>query len=190
VAERYHARSRHEEAMDLAWSRFAEGTDLGHYQWLKGHADRAGVWDSWREKALLRVREDLARRKQESQSWHLSRPVDHSELVRIFLWEGEVEAAWREAKAGGCSDELWIELARLREQYAPEESLEIYVGRIEPLIRKTNTKAYEEAYALLLKSRELMKRLGREAEFAEYLEMIRLEYKRKRNFMKLLDGME
>jgi uncharacterized Zn finger protein len=85
---------------------------------------------------------------------------------------------------------LWIELAGLREQYAPKESLEIYVGRIEPLIRKTNNKAYEEAYALLLKSRELMKRLGREAEFAEYLEMIRLEYKRKRNFMKLLDEME
>jgi hypothetical protein len=41
-----------------------------------------------------------------------------------------------------------------------------------------------------LVSRELMTRLGREQESAEYLEIIRLEYKRKRNFMKLLEGLE
>jgi hypothetical protein len=35
-----------------------------------------------------------------------------------------------------------------------------------------------------------MKRLGREAGFAEYLEILRLEFKCKRNFMKLLDGMD
>ncbi len=190
VAERYHARGRHEEAMDLAWARFAERPNLEGYRSLKDHAVRAGGWDAWREKALSRVREDLARRKQESMGSYFSRPVDHSELVRIYLWEGEVGAAWREAKEGGCSDGLWLELAGLREEDAPAESLEIYRSRIEPLIEQTNNAAYQEAYALLLKSRELMMRLGREPEFAEYLETLRLEYKRKRNFMKLLDGME
>jgi hypothetical protein len=34
-----------------------------------------------------------------------------------------------------------------------------------------------------------MRRLGREAEFEKYVELLHLEYKRKRNFMKLLDGM-
>jgi hypothetical protein len=34
-----------------------------------------------------------------------------------------------------------------------------------------------------------MRRLGREQEFDEYLELLRAEYKRKRNFMKLLNGM-
>jgi tetratricopeptide (TPR) repeat protein len=190
VAERYHARGRHREAMELAWSRFAESPDIRRYQWLKDHADRAGDWAAWREKALLRVREDLDHMKQESQGWYLSRPLDHSVLVRIYLWEGEVETAWREAKEGGCSDELWIELAELREEYAPEESLVIYFSRVEPLIQETNNRAYKAAYALLLKSRELMTRLGREQESAEYLEIIRLEYKRKRNFMKLLEGLE
>jgi hypothetical protein len=32
-----------------------------------------------------------------------------------------------------------------------------------------------------------MRRLDRQAEFDEYVELLRLEYKRKRNFMKLLD---
>jgi hypothetical protein len=33
-------------------------------------------------------------------------------------------------------------------------------------------------------------RLDREAEFEEYLMLLRAEYKRKRNFMKLLEQME
>ena len=61
--------------------------------------------------------------------------------------------------------------------------------RIEPLVNQTDNKAYRKAYELLLKVRTLMRRLGRQAEFEEYVELLRLEYKRKRNFMKLLDGM-
>ncbi len=35
-----------------------------------------------------------------------------------------------------------------------------------------------------------MQRLDREAEFEEYVQMLRTQYKRKRNFMKLLKAME
>jgi uncharacterized Zn finger protein len=62
--------------------------------------------------------------------------------------------------------------------------------RIEPLVNQTDNKAYRKAHELLLKVHTLMCHLGREAEFEEYVELLRLEYKRKRNFMKLLDGME
>ncbi len=116
--------------------------------------------------------------------------MDHSELVRIFPWEGDVETAWREAKEGGCSNDLWLELAARREDAHPEDALSVYEARIEPLIQRTNNSAYQRAYELLLKVRRLMQRLGREQEFDEYLELLRAEYKRKRNFMKLLDGME
>jgi uncharacterized Zn finger protein len=78
----------------------------------------------------------------------------------------------------------------VREEDHPEDSLAIYQERIEPLVNRTNNKAYRRAYELVLKVRILMRRLGREAEFDEYMELLRLEYKRKRNFMKLLDGME
>jgi len=190
VAERYHERGRHEEAMELAWARFVEYPDLEGYKQLKDHADRAGGWETWREKALAFVREDVARKKEEFRRSYLAFPVDRSELVRIFLWEGDVEDAWREAKEGGCSNELWLELAARREEDHPEDSLSVYEARIEPLIQRTNNKAYQEAYDLLLKMRALMQRLGREQEFDEYLELLRAEYKRKRNFMKLLDRME
>lgn len=190
VAERYHEGGRHEEAMEIAWEQFVGYPNLEGYRRLKDHADRAGEWGAWREKALAFVREGLAKRKEESGRTYLTFVVDHSELVRIFLWEGEVEAAWREAKEGGCSNELWLELAAGREDDHPEDSLSVYEARIEPLIERTNNAAYREAYELLLKVCALMQRLGREQEFDEYLELLRAEYKRKRNFMKLLDGME
>jgi hypothetical protein len=38
-----------------------------------------------------------------------------------------------------------------------------------------------------VKVRTLKRRLGRQAEFDEYVQLLRLEYKRKRNFMKLLE---
>jgi uncharacterized Zn finger protein len=55
--------------------------------------------------------------------------------------------------------------------------------------RRRYNAAYQEAYELLLKVRRLMRRLDREQEFDEYLELLRAEYKRKRNFMKLLNRM-
>ncbi|MGH3145279.1 MAG: DUF6880 family protein, partial [Rubrobacter sp.] len=190
VIEGYHERSRHADAMDLAWERFAERPSLEEYQRLKSHADRAGGWKTWREKALAFVREDIARRKEEAERSYFARPVDHATLVEILLWEGEAEAARREAKEGGCSEKLWIELADRRARDHPEDSLSIYEARIEPLIEQTNNAAYEQAYELLLKTRALMRGLGREQEFEEYVELLREEYKRKRNFMKLLGGME
>jgi hypothetical protein len=187
LADEYHDRGRHEEAMDLIWKEFAGRLRLDGYQELKAHADRAGAWEIWRSKALDSVRKDIAREKKELPQSYLSFPADHSKLVEILLWEGNVEDAWREAKEGGCSDWLWLDLATRREGDHPEDSISVYQERIEPLVNQTNNKAYRRAYELLLKVRTLMGRLDRQAEFDEYVELLRLEYKRKRNFMKLLD---
>jgi uncharacterized Zn finger protein len=187
LADEYHDRGRHEEAMDLIWKEFAGRLRLDGYQELKAHADRAGAWEIWRSKALDSVRKDIAREKKELPQSYLSFPADHSKLVEILLWEGNVEDAWREAKEGGCSDLLWLDLAARREGDHPEDSISVYQERIEPLVNQTNNKAYRRAYELLLKVRTLMRRLDRQAEFDEYVELLRLEYKRKRNFMKLLD---
>ena len=131
LADEYHDRGRQEEAMDLIWTGFAEAPRLDSYRELKVHADRAGTWERWRTKALDYVREEIAREKKESKGSYLSRPVDSSRLVEILLWEGNVEEAWREAKEGGCSDELRLNLAAQREEVYPEDSLAIYQERIE-----------------------------------------------------------
>ena len=37
--------------------------------------------------------------------------VDHSELVKIFLWEKNIDAAWEAAQERDCRAELWLALA-------------------------------------------------------------------------------
>jgi uncharacterized Zn finger protein len=108
-------------------------------------------------------------------------------LVRIYLWEKDIETAWHEAQAGGCSNSLWLELAGKREKEHPEDALSIYQRQIEPVLDRKNNEAYEEAVDFLGKIRELMVRLGRESEFTDYATKLRAAHKAKRNFIKLLN---
>ena len=66
----------------------------------------------------------------------------------------------------------------------------IYKELIPPTLSQTNNTAYDEAIKLLRKMRKLMSRLDRTAEFEDYVIALRVEYKRKRNFIKLLEGIE
>lgn len=191
LAEEYHRRKRHDEAMALMWAEFAESPCLGGYQKLKTHADRIARWPQWREKALAFLREKLAKVKKDTPKdrWDWAPPADRSELVRIFLWEKDDEAAWREAKEGGCSNDLWMRVAGMREKDHPEDALPIYQGQIDPTVNQKNNEAYREAVGLLRKVRDLMARLGRGTDFTPYLETVRTAHKAKRNFMKLIEHM-
>jgi uncharacterized Zn finger protein len=192
LADEYHRRKRHDEAMALMWAEFAESPRLDTYQKLKTHADRTGQWPAWRDKGLTFLRESIAKAEKTASKaqWGWAPRTDHSELVRIFLWEKDIEAAWREAKAGDCSADLWLELAAKRERDHPKDALAVYQARIDPTVNQKNNDAYKAAVGLLRKVRDLMTRLGREAEFARYLETVRATHKPKRNFMKLLDHMK
>jgi uncharacterized Zn finger protein len=111
-------------------------------------------------------------------------------LVEVFLWEKRYDEAWQEACAGGCSSGLWLLVAAAREEKHPGDAVPIYQEMIAPILKQANNAAYEEAVKLLQKIRELMSRLDRVTEFEDYVEALRVEYKRKRNFIKLLDTIE
>ncbi|MBI4481544.1 MAG: SWIM zinc finger family protein [Acidobacteria bacterium] len=189
LADEYHRRDRHDEAMALIWAEFSGAPSLEQYRNLKVHAGQVGQWQAWREKALGFVRETIAKAKRENRKdrWGWSRRTDHRELVSIFLWEKDVDAAWREAQEGGCSNSLWMELAARREKDHPEDALPVYQNQVEPTVNQKNNEAYREAIGLLRKVRGLMVRLGRESDFGPYLESVRAAHRPKRNFMKLLD---
>ena len=93
----------------------------------------------------------------------------------------------REAQEGGCSDHLWLELAKLREKDHPEDAVKIYFQRVDPLVQQTHNHAYEEAVSMLRKVQTLTARLGQQAEFKNRVTLLRVTYKPKRNFIKLLD---
>jgi uncharacterized Zn finger protein len=111
---------------------------------------------------------------------------DRSQLVEIFLWEGDPELAWQEAQAGDCSRALWLKLAEGRQETDPEDALPIFLREIESLIQETHNAAYAEAIAYLKKVHKLMVHLKRKAEFNSLVGRLGNTYKGKRNFIKLL----
>ena len=192
LAQEYHRRARHEDAMKLIWDQFVESPSLGHYQELKANAFKVRPscdWPTWRGKALDQLRSVVKDEKQRANTrdWHWVARADNSRLVEVFLWEKCYDEAWQEASAGGCSDTLWLRVAAIREKKHPGDVVPIYKEMIAPILKQTNNAAYEEAVKLLRKIHKLMIRLGRDADFEDYLVALRVEYKRKRNFIKLLD---
>ena len=188
LAEQYHQRKRHDEAMALIWDNFTDHPSLEHYQVLKEHAERAGQWPAWRERALAHIRKQIAEKKKkgDGKRWPWGRGADHSSLVEILLWEKDVDAAWKEAQDGGCSDALWLQLADLRGKEHPSDALPIYQAEVERTVERKNKEAYRTAVGLIRKVQQVMKHLGRDDEFPTYLASVRAAHKRKRNFMAML----
>jgi len=177
--------------MQIIWTQFAGNPNLENYRNLKTHADKIkpeSAWRVWREKALEFIRCDIAERKKDKSSGWSFRRADNSLLVTIFLEETLPEEAWREAKRGGCDEYLWLKLAKIRENEHPADALKIYKDRIEPKINETNNQAYEQAVIWIKEVKRLMTQLGEESEFEDYLVALRVNYKIKRNFIKLLDS--
>ncbi len=107
--------------------------------------------------------------------------------MEIYLWEQDVDAAWQAANTGSCGEALWLRLAGLREKAHPRDAITVYRMLIGPIVERTNNQAYAQAASLLLRVKQLMGQLDEDGEFRQYLAQIRVEYKRKRNFMKLLE---
>jgi uncharacterized Zn finger protein len=191
LANEYHERKRHDDAMELIWAEFIDSARFEEYKLLKDHAERAGdaeAWKRWREKALQVIREGIAKSNRAVKGPHGHWNVnDRSELVKIFLWEKNIDAAWAEAEGGGCHESLWRELAAKREAEHPEDALAVYQSLVEPQIKQTNNDAYRNAATLVKKIALLFKRLGRAEAWNHYRNTLCETHKRKRNFMALIE---
>jgi uncharacterized Zn finger protein len=190
LVEAYQHRERHDEAMTLCWDAFAERPSLERYRQLERHASRAGQWPVWRPRALALVRERIDTKSAEPSDrrlWTRGSPSDHSVLVEIFLHEGDLDGAWREAETGGCSRDLWLALAKRREVSHPDDAVRIYRDHIAWLLKGSGSRAYEDTIEHLEKIAAVLAKSGRQAEFDHLVREIRATQKRKRNLMKMLD---
>jgi uncharacterized Zn finger protein len=201
LAEDYHRRHRHAEAMEQVWNLYTDAPNLGTYRQLKEHTVRAAgksarkqteEWGEWRERALKHLRTMLDERRKGIKNrgnfsawWGAG---DNSTLVEIYLWEGEVDEALKAAEAHGCSDAHWMNLAGALEKPRPSEALRIYRESLEPIIDQKNNRAYEEAAERIRKIGKLMERTDRAVEFGDFINKLRTKHKPKRNFIKLLDA--
>lgn len=190
LADEHASRGEHAEATGLMWEEFARRPCLEMYAKLKQHAEPGGEWTQRRSLALLLMRAGLTREAAERQARpRAGREPDRSELVRVFLWEDDGDAAWREAQEGGCGSTLWLELAERRRRDHPDDALAVYQARVDPTIARKNNDAYRQALAHVREIRALLSALGRGGEFPAYVAELRARHKPKRNLVKLLDAL-
>jgi tetratricopeptide (TPR) repeat protein len=191
LAGLYQQKDRHNEAIYLIWDLLDATPGFQNYKLLKMQVELAistgASWADWQNKALARIRAEIEAQKTTKQATFWG-PADHSELVQIFLWEDDLEAAWKEAKQGGCTKKLWLNLAHQLEAEAPDKAASIYQQWVESTIEIKKNTTYEEAVGYLQKINRLMNVLKQEEAFNTYLTKIRFTHKAKRNFIKLLDS--
>ncbi len=182
----YHRAGRHEDAIRIAWEDFTGRPGLDTYRRLEKSAGRGKAWTVWREKALAHVRAELKRADRGRGMWHWA-AGEHTLLAEIFLHEGDSDAALAEARSGGCSRSVWMQLARAREKDHPGDAAVIYRESIDDVVNVKNNRAYDEAAELAGRIKALMERAGQMEEFRGWLEALRAEHKAKRNFMQRIE---
>ena len=185
----YLKRKRNDEALQLTWIQFEERPGLEHFKKLHGVAGKLGMWPEQRNRALAKVAETIAREATATTRWKPKPSTPNYSLrVEIALWEKDLDAAWTAAHEGICDRNLLITLAGKLEASRPENAVSLYGRVVPPIVEQTNNAAYEEAIKLIHKVGGLMKAQNQSREFGDYLAELRVQFKPKRNFIKLLDG--
>ena len=107
--------------------------------------------------------------------------------LSIALWEKDVDAAWTAAHQGICNRSLLITLAGKLEKDRADDAISLYRQVIPAIVGETKNSAYEEGVRLVRRVGDLMKAQKKQSRYGDYLDELRLQFKPKRNFIKLLD---
>jgi uncharacterized Zn finger protein len=185
----YLMRKRNDEALQLTWVQFEERPSLEHYKKLHDVADTLGLWPEQRNRALAWVAEMIAREAGTTSRWKPKPSTPNYSLrVEIALWEKDTDAAWASVHEGICDRNLLIALAGMLESSRPDDAVSLYRRVVPPIVEQTSNTAYEEAIRLIRKVGGLMDGQSQSRQFGDYLAELRVQFKPKRNFIKLLDG--
>ncbi|GAA3669576.1 hypothetical protein GCM10022267_65360 [Lentzea roselyniae] len=157
LAAKIHVRAgRLDRAGEMLWANFTDRPSLETFRALRDAT--AGDFPQWRERALAFLA-DLPPTKG---SWSPGR----STLVEILLADDEIEAAWRAAVDGGCSDGLWLRLARVRAASHPADAIPVLLRAAEQAIEFRNRDSCRTAARLLAGTKVLSARCDPEGGFA------------------------
>jgi uncharacterized Zn finger protein len=177
VAARYKAAGRQDDAVELRRSLLQTERSLASYQALRQAAAEAGTWQEERAKALAELRQDAKIRP--------ALPWNGPVLIDALLDDCDLDAAWTAADSGAADDQ-WIRLADASVATRPADALAVYLKVIKPLTEQTGDKVYHQMASLLLSARACHEALGTPDKFLQYLAVLRMSQKRKRNLMKVL----
>ncbi len=177
-----------ERVESLAWQRFLRQPGSEAYFELVGVAKRIGLADGLAAKALNQlwqlVRAEEARGAKRLPSW---RPPFRSALVAIHLREQDAEKMWETFCGGPVDMRLWDKVAAVRGKTHPEEAVALYKKLLPHAVNAgTRGAQYGAAFEIVKAIQELRATQRQDAVFKHEIAELRLEWKAKRNFMKLL----
>lgn len=184
LAGEYQRRKRYGDAVDVVWNGFRRHPRLEAYKLLHTTAKKAGGWPAQRKRALTHVREMVDSHERGDTVSRIGQAL----LVDIHLWEKDVAAALRQARAGGATQEQWFQLARACEKDRPVDAAGIYRDRLDDIVNRKNNGACDHGAEIVKTVHALMRRAKQTQEFHAWLEKIRVAHKAKRNFMQRLDA--
>lgn len=183
LVDRYTAAGRAGDVLTLRRTLFAADRTLAGYQALRQAATDGGVWDAERDAALDRLRKDAAKSSQPSWSGlHWAGPV----LIDALIDDGDLAAAWTAAR-NTASDDQWIRLADASITDRPADALAVYVKAINRLAQGSGNAVYHKIAAHLLSARACHEALGTMDKFRQYLVVLKMSQRRKRNLINILE---
>lgn len=206
-------------AAALLAEEFFMAPELSSYFNMREAAEKAGVWQKIKEKALKYLEKGempAAQAKNidensilpgilpvtgllKPDSFREVKPPVLSLLIKIAIEEKDPDEVIRwygELKKGGEAAKHYAyyidenKIANAVHEKYPDIALEIWKKIAEELISKTKVDAYREAAGHLRKIKETMEARGQKREWEIYLRGIREENKRKIRFIEILDTLE
>lgn len=183
LADRYTAAGRGQVALELRRDRFRAERTLANYQALRHAAAGCGAWARERDGALALLRDD-ARRLRFQVPWAWGGAV----LIDALLDDGDLDTAWQAAETTeATTSDQWLRLADASAGTRPAGALAAYLRVVESLKELTGNDTYQRIANLLAAARSCHESLGTVADFHRYVAALRLDQKRKRNLIKILD---
>jgi hypothetical protein len=145
----------------------------------------------WAERGLRVLNAAIARDASQITRWQ-PKPSgpDTSRLLAIALWEGDVDAAWEAVQSGQCQQGLRLSLAKGLAPTRAQDAIGLYRTIVVEMVGQTKNDAYASAVNLVKEVQKLMVGLGQVPQFASYVTELRVAFKPKRNFIKLLDALK
>jgi hypothetical protein len=175
---------RRAAAGELLWANFIGSPSLPNYIAL--HNATAEQFPAWRERALTVLRDQPARSDRFTPLPFIRAP-GRSTLVEVLLWESDLDAAWAAAMTGGCRDELWLRLARLRATIHPADAIPILLAAADQAIGHKKRDSYRFAAGLLGEASALSTRDDDQEAFRSHLAGLRVAHRSKRALREELD---
>ena len=189
--------------------KFLARPSLSEYERMQKSCMKVKKWEVVRELSLKYL--ETGRRPDGKHGWPLpdtGDPVDRGWeknfpdeqlLIEIALYEKRFADAvrWFKISLGG-NEPYWDaygfpaqgwEVAKAVADELPDEAIAIWKIAIERNCRNAAYYAYDAIVSALRAMRPVMERLGRHSEWDGIVSNLREEYKRRKNFVKMLDGL-